>query len=532
MHPYYDDNLGDIRTDFLQTESPKALLATNAIFAAAYFIVLAFFFPIGEPVLFYLLIFGEMFHLWQVGAFLYTVWDTSWVTPHDRTGRRVNRAYMPPVDVFITVAGEPVELVRKTAAAAKAMRYPKHTVYLLNDGYVAKKENWKDIERMAEQLGVNCITRTIPGGAKAGNINNGLRFSDSPFVACFDADHVPHPDFLLKTVPYFSDESVAFVQTPQFYKNYTENYLTKGTWEQQELFFGPICKGKNRLNAATMCGTNMVVRRNALLSVGGMCTESIAEDFITGLMLHARGWTSVYVPEVLAEGLACEDLLSYSKQQFRWARGALDVIFRWNPIFLRGLSVAQRLQYLSSASFYLSGIVVVIDAALPLVYFYSGMVPVHISSMLLAAIFLPYLFSTIYAIQRASNFTFTFASLGFSMGSFYIHLKALGSAATFRKTGFVVTEKNKQRGNFLPLVKWHLLYMAIAIAGIPFALVREGFSASLVNNGAWALMNAAVFLPFVRAALPERETARAEVDGAERERARVDSYGHRHRTSS
>lgn len=532
MHPYYDETLGDIRADFLKTESPKALLALNAVFAAAYFFVLAFFFPVGQPVLFYLLIVGEFFHLWQVNTFLYTVWDTSWVTPHDRTGRRVNRAYLPSVDVFITVAGEPVELVRKTAMAAKAMRYPQHAVYLLNDGYVAKKENWRDIERLAEQLGVHCVTRTVPGGAKAGNINNGLRFSTSPFVAYFDADHVPHSDFLLKTVPYFSDASVAFVQTPQFYKNYAENYLTKGSWEQQELFFGPICKGKNRLNAATMCGTNMVVRRSALLAVGGMCTESIAEDFITGLMLHARGWASVYVPEVLAEGLATEDLLSYSKQQFRWARGALDVIFRWNPIFLRGLSLAQRLQYLSSASFYLTGVVVVIDAALPLIYFYAGLVPVHISSMLLAAVFLPYLFSTIYVIQRSSNFTFTFASLGFSMGSFYIHLKALGSAITFRKAGFEITRKSKQRGNFLPLVKWHLIYMVVAFAGIPFALVREGFSASLVNNVAWAVMNAVVFLPFVRAALPEREGVRVEVDGMQQGYARIDSYGHRHRTSS
>src|SRR6202008_3490247 len=150
---------------------------------------------------------------------------------------------------------------------------------------------------------VECITRTVPGGAKAGNINNALRHTRSPLIAIFDADHIPHRDFLEKTVGYFgAQEKVGFVQTPQYYKNFAKNYLTQSSWDQQELFFGPICKGKNRLNAATMCGTNMVLSREALHEVGGICTDSIAEDFVTGLFMHAHGYTSVYVPEVLAEG--------------------------------------------------------------------------------------------------------------------------------------------------------------------------------------------------------------------------------------
>ncbi|MDE1925455.1 MAG: glycosyltransferase, partial [Patescibacteria group bacterium] len=351
--PHYND-IATMRTDFLKTDSPKILLILNVALAAIYFLVLVFVFPIGNRVLFALLVTGEIFHLWQVFTFLYTVWDTGYQAPK-------NSAYLPPADVFITVAGEPVELVERTVIAATAMQYPSFEVHLLNDGYVANKSNWREIESLAVKLGVHCITRTIAGGAKAGNINNALRLTQNPLVAIFDADHVPHADFLRKTAPYFAGAKVGFVQTPQFYKNYAENYVTKSSWEQQELFFGPICKGKNRLNAATMCGTNMVISRDALLAAGGMCTESIAEDFITGLLMHAQGYKSVYHGEVLAEGLATEELLSYSKQQFRWARGALDVIFRWNPLFMRGLTWAQRVQYLSSASFYLSGLFVVMD---------------------------------------------------------------------------------------------------------------------------------------------------------------------------
>jgi cellulose synthase (UDP-forming) len=490
------------RKDFLQTSDPKGLFVLNVILALIYFCVLVFFFPQGHPLLFALLVAGQIFHMWQVLTFLYTVWDTSYVA-------RKDERLAPMVDVFITVAGEPEWIVRETVRAARDMRYPHKQIYILNDGLVAKKDNWRAIEALARAEEVECITRTKPGGAKAGNINNALRRTRAPLVAIFDADHVPHRDFLDKTVPYFGDEAVAFVQTPQFYKNFAQNYLTQGAWEQQELFFGPICKGKNRLNAATMCGTNMLISRDALVEVGGMCEASIAEDFVTGLFMHARGYTSVYHPEVLAEGLAAEDFLSYSKQQFRWARGALDVIFRYNPLFMRGLTMSQRLQYLASASFFLSGAIVLLNAMLPLIFFYTGAVPVVVSGMLLAAAFLPYIFVTLYALQRSSNYTFTFPSLALSMSAFPIHLQALWAALTRKKSTFNVTSKEAVTGNYIRLAAAHIAYIVLALFGVVVALAREGVSASLVNNMAWALFMIVVFIPFIRASLPQRSRADA-----------------------
>lgn len=487
----------DVRKEFLKTDPPRVLMSITMVAALVYFVMLAGYFPVGNALLFYLLIAGELFHLWQVYTFIYTVWDTDYMPPYDHS-------HTPQVDVFITVAGEPVALVEETVRAAQRMEYPAFVVHILNDGFVAKKDTWRDIEALATKLGVHCITRTVPGGAKAGNINNALKLTTLPLVAIFDADHVPHHDFLRKTVGYFRDQDMGFVQTPQFYKNYGENFLTRSTWEQQELFFGPICKGKNRLNAATMCGTNMVISRKALTEVGGMCTDSIAEDFVTGLFMHARGWKSVYVPEVLAEGLATEDLLSYSKQQFRWARGALDVLFRYNPLRFRGLTWAQRVQYIASASFYLSGVVVLFDILLPLIFFYTGAVPVLAPGMLLAAVFLPYMFCTLYTIQHASNFTFTFQSLGFSMGAWHIHLRALWAAARGERSAFHITQKDGQQSKQQPrLVLWHCLYIAATVLGIVVALVREGVSASLINNTAWALLNIAVFVPIIVSAFPE-----------------------------
>ena len=480
---------------FLATISIKWLLFLTAWMAALYFVFVAFSLTKGNPVLFYLLLAGEVFHLWQVFTYIHAVWQPEFNALQDHT-------FSPPVDIFITVAGEPIEIVEETARAALQMEYPNFSVYLLNDGYVAKKDNWKEVALLAKRLGIRCITRKIPGGAKAGNINNGLRRSTSPFVAVFDADQVPHPDFLLKTMPFFADTSMGFVQSPQFYKNYATNQVTAGAWEQQELFFGPVCKGKNRLNATFMCGTNMVIRKSALLAAGGMCETNIAEDFLTSLFVHEQGWKSVYVPEVLAEGLAPEDFLSYYKQQFRWARGSLEVMFRYNPLFRKGLTWAQKIQYLASASYYFSGIVIVLDALLPLAYFYTGKVPMVTSTMALAGIFLPYIFLTVAMLETTSNFSFTFRAVAFSMSSFTIHLQSLWAVITNKKSTFSVTSKKQITGNFLYLTIPHLLYILATIGGIIVAVLREGISAAFLSNLSWAIFNCAVFIVFIAAASP------------------------------
>ncbi len=492
------------KKDFLNTETNTGVLLAGIILTVIYFAVITFMFPMGNKVIFAFLIAGEVFHVFQVLMYISTVWQTEYFPKR-------NHSYAPPVDVFITVAGEPVEVVEETVVAAKAMNYPNFRVYILNDGFVAKKDNWQEMIDLAKKYGIGCVTRSTPGGAKAGNINNAINetavgadgkwLPGGSLIVILDSDHVPHEDFLEKTVPYFSDQKVAFVQSPQFYKNYMLNYVTKSAWEQQELFFGPICKGKNRLNSATMCGTNMVIRRDALVSVGGMSEESIAEDFLTGMMLHARGWKSVYVPEVLAEGLAPEDFLSYYKQQFRWARGALDVFGR-GFFTRRGLTIVQKLQYLSSVSFYFSGAIVLMNAIIPLVFFFTGAVPLTVSTMFLAAVFLPYIFLTIYILQRSSNFCFTFRALTFSMGGFNIHLKAMWAAIWNEKSSFSVTPKKQQHGNFIRLVIPHLIYVAAAIFGMMVAYSRSGLTAEFVANFAWASLNIALFAPFIYAATP------------------------------
>jgi cellulose synthase (UDP-forming) len=481
---------------FLTGFASKRLLAANCLMATIYFCVLAFGFRPGNHLLFYLLLIGELFHLFQIFGFCYTIWDRSW-------GAQSDKNFTPDVDVYITVCGEPTNIVRQTAVAAKAMDYPNHHVYLLNDGFVANRSNWREVEALAIELGIVCITRQEAGGAKAGNINNAMRETKSPYVVVFDADHVPHSDFLKETICYFIDPKMGFVQTPQFYKNQATNNITQTAWDQQALFFGPIMSGKNRLNSTFMCGTNMVLNRKAIEDAGGMCEFNIAEDFLTSLFVHDKGWKSLYVPKVLAEGLAPEDFLSYYKQQFRWTRGSLEVIFKYNPLFKRGLSWPQKLQYLISASYFLSGAVVLFDAVLPLIFLYTGITAVNTHTMALAIIFIPYIFSSLYALQRSSNYTFTFAAISFSISSFVLQLRGIFAVAVNQKTSFTVTSKQAIKGNFLYLVAPQIAYILIAIVGLIVGLEREGLNASLLANLSWAIVDSIAFIPFIIAAAPD-----------------------------
>jgi len=491
--------------EFLKTiQTSKLLLSLNILLSIAYFVCVVAVFPIGNLPLFIVLVASEVFHVWQVFGFIHTVWARK------RT-KQFDARFQPNVAVFITVCGEPADIIESTVIAAKQMKYPNFAIYILNDGKVAHRDNWQEAEQIAQRQGVTCITRSVPGGAKAGNINHAMAQTHEPYIVVFDADHEPKKQFLKETVGYFVDEKVAFVQSPQFYKNADVNQVAGGSWEQQALFFGPLLKGKDSVNSTFMCGTNMVLRRVALEEAGGMSEQSIAEDFLTSLLIHEKKWKSVYVDKVLAEGLAPEDFLSYYKQQFRWARGSLEILFSYNPLFRRGLTFAQKIQYLSSSSYYVSGIIVLINALLPLSYFFFELKPLTINTMTLALIFLPYIFVILYTLQLTSNFTYTFRALSFSLGSATIYMKALWATITRRQNAFAVTSKTRVGGNHGKLVAPHLIYIGLVVTGVAWGVMREGWSASMLSNIAWALIYIAAFAPFIAAAFERQKEEKVEV---------------------
>ncbi len=167
------------------------------------------------------------------------------------------------VDVFITTYDEPVPLVARTAEAARDIRYP-HRTWVLDDG--ARPE----MRAEAERLGVGYLVRggdwaERPRHAKAGNLNNALALTEGELVLVLDADQVPLPEILDRTVAYFDDPQVALVQTPQWFTNVPD---ADPLGSQAPLFYGPIQQGKDGWNAAFFCGSNAILRRDALMQLG------------------------------------------------------------------------------------------------------------------------------------------------------------------------------------------------------------------------------------------------------------------------
>lgn len=455
----------------------------------------------GNPILYGLLVLGEIYHVWQAFGYIYTVWDQR-KPPVKVLTMKYNH---PPVDIFITVCGEPVEIVEKTLKAATSMKYNNYTVYVLNDGMSRNLPGWKEINEVSEKYGAIPITRTHNIGAKAGNINNATSKAESPFIAVFDADHVPYEDFLLKTMAYFSDPKMAIVQTPQYYVNSGNSYLTQAAWEQQELFFGPICRGKNRMNATFWCGTNAVIRKEALESIGGVPEASIAEDFLASLRMHEKGWHSIYIPEVLAEGLSPHNLGNYILQQFRWARGSSEIMFKHNPIFSKNLTFGQKVQYLYSSSYYLNGFVILLDALIPVYVLFSGALPVRADTSDFILYFFPFIFSTLHLLMLSTENTITFRAIQLSVSSFYVFIKAVLLSVLGIKAKFNITSKSEESGNFLFLTTPHFIYIGVSLMAIIYGLLMHGFVPSVLTNASWIIFNIVFFSGFIRAAYPWSE---------------------------
>lgn len=293
------------------------------------------------------------------------------------------------VDVYVPTYNEDVAILEATLVGCNAITYP-HTTYVLDDG------RRPEVEQLARRLRCEYLTRADNAHAKAGNLNAALPRTRGELIVVLDADTVPQPDFLDRTVGYFSDERVALVQLPQEFYNFDSvQHVSRRDlsvpWHEQELFYRVIQPGKNRWNASFWCGSPSVIRRAALESVGGVATDSITEDLHTTLRLHARGWKTVYCNEVLAYGIAAQTLEAFTVQRLRWAQGTMQILrSRDNPLLLPGLSLAQRLSHLASMVTYLEAYQKLAYLLAPPVTLLTGLLPVRADPLVFAAHWLPY----------------------------------------------------------------------------------------------------------------------------------------------
>jgi cellulose synthase (UDP-forming) len=594
------------------------------------------------------LVLAETYSLIDTFLFCLTMWRA----------RERPRPTSPPqgtVDVLITTYDEPIDLVMTTARAAQRIAYP-HETWILDDG--ARYE----LRQAAASLGIGYITRSDewtgkPRHAKAGNLNNALFQTEGEFLLILDADQIPDPLILHNTLGYFADDAeVALVQTPQYFTNVDD---ADPLGSQAPLFYGPIQQGKDGWNAAFFCGSNAVLRRDALMQLGivgyvrdvttttakalrasenlisrearrtsdtelaeqlrmlhaeigrarkgiaagvplaeatfavrqaadvasralvardlamirqdleviarlpverdaeldavvvdevaldrlaitdlsplgavrtvsglldalriarddeaqpvlPLATISVTEDMATAMQLHALGWRSVYHHEVLAHGLAPEDLRTMLTQRLRWAQGTLQVMLRDNPLVKRGLSAGQRLMYFATMWSYLSGFTAVVYLAAPIIYLLFGVMPVSAWSVDFFARFLPYFLINQALFVVVGRGMRTWRGQQYSLALFPVWIKACATAFAnvvfARPLSFAVTRKDGRDPRGVPwreiwpqLTAIALLVVALVVGVVRVAVGTADGTGTLVNT-AWVLYDLAVFSVIIQAA--------------------------------
>ncbi len=384
-----------------------------------------------------------------------------------------------------------------------------------------------------------------PHHAKAGNINHAIFCGETQgdFIVTLDADHIPKPQFLQRVLPNFFHfnldqgryelNKVAFVQTPQAFYN-----LPKGDpfGHDAHFFYGPIQQAKDGMNAAFYTGTNAILRREALVSmglqhfaddfaadesrldefdlIGGVSSISITEDMNTAMRLHSAGWQSVYHHEVLAEGLAPDDLSSTLTQKLRWAQGTIQVLVRDNPLFKSGLTFWQRLQYFQTMYSYFAGFFVIIFLVCPIISFFTGLSPVTSYGPAFILHFAPtYLINRLNLLAAAWEVPKQeiWRNEQYAIALFPLQIQAVWSVLTGKKVSFKVTPKQRKSGVFWGLVRIQLIVFTLTIAGMLWGLIQLILGqwpdplTYLVNVG-WGCYHLALLWVVIRAAYWQPET--------------------------
>ena len=329
----------------------------------------------------------------------------------------------PDVDVFIATYNEPLELIHKTVIGCLNMHYPdpsKVHIYVLDDG------NRPKMADLCNQLKVGYLTREENTHAKAGNINNALRQTHSPYVVTFDADMIPRSQFLMETIPYFIENErirtqelsealdasrqtppLGFLQVPQAFYNVDcfqyRLFAEQLVPNEQNYFHREVQLGKNSSNSVIYSGSNTVINRAALEEIGGFVTGIITEDIATGIKIQSAGYQCYALDTLQASGLSPYDLDGLIKQRQRWARGCIQTFRRANPLFMKQLSLPQRLNYFDALLYWYSSLKRFIYIIAPILFSVFGILVVEAPFLQVCLFWLPFYLISNYAFRFFSG---------------------------------------------------------------------------------------------------------------------------------
>lgn len=426
---------------------------------------------------------------------------------------RISRPFQVPaprdnlrVAIFTTSApGEPLSMFEKTFEALNNITYP-HNTYLL-DG-----TNDPAFKALAVKYVIKWLDMTDVPGAKAGKVNEALKRTNEDFILILDPDHIAFPNMLDQILGFFEDEKVGFVQVAQGYYNHYRSFTARGAAEQTYTFYGPAQMGLYGYGSAVAIGANCTFRRKALESIGGHA-QGLAEDLLTSIRLHAKGWKSVYNPVIVNRGLVPEDLSSFFKQQLKWARGTFEILFDELPKLFRRLSFWQRIAYLSISTYYFNGTAMLFFIMLPLFYFLTGIIPGKMTLiefiiygtpvLVIATIIYAYIQKFLCHPETERKFHWRGMVLKFS--SWPVYFYGLLLALANKKIPYLPTAKKALTGSVTTFVRPLVLYIIIFLITVTAVYIQRRYyvpesQLAFTAERVWGMLGFA-FIAFIQSVI-------------------------------
>jgi cellulose synthase/poly-beta-1,6-N-acetylglucosamine synthase-like glycosyltransferase len=250
-------------------------------------------------------------------------------------------ADLPAVTVQLPLFNE-MYVAERLLDSVAAIRYPRDRfqVQVLDDSTDETQEicrrKIEELHRTHPDLDIEYVHRVDRSGFKAGALENGLRTAKGEFILIFDADFLPLPDVLERGVHYFLDPRVAVVQCRWDHVNRDFSALTEVQALMLDGHFMMEHAGRNRSGRFfNFNGTAGMWRRSAIADAGGWQHDTLTEDMDLSYRAQLRGWRFVYVPEIAAPAELPVEMSSFKSQQFRWAKGSIQVAKKLLPTILR-----------------------------------------------------------------------------------------------------------------------------------------------------------------------------------------------------
>jgi cellulose synthase/poly-beta-1,6-N-acetylglucosamine synthase-like glycosyltransferase len=256
------------------------------------------------------------------------------------TGDLLSRDNLPVVTTQIAIYNER-NVAERVIRAVCAMRYPvaKHEIQVLDDSTDDTRVVVDRVtgEMRARGYDIHVLHRRQRTGYKGGALAEGLEAARGELLAVFDADFVPPEDYLVSTVPFFMrDPRLGFAQARWGHLNHDSSLLTRAQSIGIDGHFivEQIARGWNNL-FMNFNGTAGIWRRAAIISGGGWQWDTLTEDLDLSYRVQFEGWTALYLPDLVVPAELPETIAAFRSQQFRWAKGSFQTLFKVLPCLWR-----------------------------------------------------------------------------------------------------------------------------------------------------------------------------------------------------